>query len=151
MIAEDNSACEGIAPTTDLIIYDIHDEFDNSGGFITIYNGTAVTVDLVNYSIWRTGNYGDGNEIDYANLTGTIAPGALGILKVTTASCGPASTNGTIDNGFNGDDGIQLRNADGSVIIDDVNTYFNKGYYMVRNIGALSARTTFVAADWSTT
>ncbi|MEL1247111.1 choice-of-anchor D domain-containing protein [Flavobacterium helocola] len=151
VIAEDNSACEGIAATTDLIIYDIHDEFDNSGGFITIYNGTAVTVDLVNYSIWRTTNYGDGNEIDYANLTGTIAPGALGILKVSVGSCGPASTNGTIDNGFNGDDGIQLRNADGSVIIDDVHTYFNKGYYMVRNTGSLSARTTFVAADWSTT
>lgn len=151
VITKDNSSCEGIAVTTDLIIYDIHDEFDNSGGFITIYNGTAAPVNLVNYSIWRTSNYGDGAEIDYANLTGTIAPGALGILKVTSASCGPASTNGTIDNGFNGDDGIQLRNADGSVIIDDVHTYFNKGYYMVRNTGALSARTTFVAADWSTT
>lgn len=149
IINSENSSCEGIATTTDLIIYDIHDEYNLSGGFITIYNGTAATVDMTNYSIWRAGNYGGGYS-DYANLTGTIAPGTLGILKVTVGSCGPASTNGTIDNGFNENDGIQLRNADGSVIIDDVHTYVtSKGYYMVRNTGALTARTTYVAADWS--
>jgi hypothetical protein len=152
VITEDNSSCEGIAVTTDLIIYDIHDEKTGSGGFITIYNGTAATVDLTNYSIWRTSNYGDGNEIDYATTTGTIAAGALGILKVSTGSCGPASTNGTITNGFNEDDGIQLRDVTGTVIIDDVHTYATApGYYMVRNTGALSARTTYVAADWSIT
>ncbi|WP_264559877.1 choice-of-anchor D domain-containing protein [Flavobacterium sp. N2270] len=152
VIKEDNSSCEGVAVTTDLIIYDIHDEKTGSGGFITIYNGTASAVDLTQYSIWRTSNYGDGNEIDYAATSGTIAPGALGILKVSTGSCGPASTNGTIDNGFNQDDGIQLRNAAGTVIVDDVHTYSpSAGYYMVRNTGALSARTTYVAADWSIT
>lgn len=150
IIKEDNSACEGIAVTTDLIIYDVHDEKTGSGGFITIYNGTASAVDLTQYSIWRTSNYGDGNEVDYAATSGSIAPGALGILKVSVGSCGPASTNGTIDNGFNEDDGIQLRNAAGTVVIDDVHTYTPApGYYMVRNTGALSARTTYVAADWS--
>ncbi|MDK2771667.1 MAG: choice-of-anchor D domain-containing protein [Flavobacterium sp.] len=151
LIAEDNSSCEGIATTTDLIIYDLHDEYTGDGGFITIYNGTASTVDMVDYTLWRTSNYGDGNEIDYANLTGTIAPGALGVIRVNTAGCGPVGTNGTIDNGFNGDDQIQLRNAAGTVVIDDVHTYYNKGYYMVRNTGALSARTSYVAADWSIT
>lgn len=152
LITNDTTSCEGTATTTDLIIYDIHDEYTGSGGFITIYNGTASTVDLTNYSIWRTSNYGDGNEIDYATTSGTIASGALGILKVSVGSCGPASTNGTIDNGFNEDDGIQLRNAAGTVIIDDVHTYApSPGYYMVRNTGALSARTTYVASDWSTT
>ncbi|AWM13446.1 hypothetical protein DI487_05960 [Flavobacterium sediminis] len=151
LITNDRTSCEG-STITDLIIYDIHDEQTGSGGFITLYNGTAATVDMTNYSIWRTSNYNDGNEIDYAALTGTIAPGDLGILKVSVGSCGPASTNGTIDNGFNEDDGIQLRNADGSVVIDDVHTYATgPGYYMVRNAGALSARTSFVAADWSTT
>ncbi|WP_313804754.1 lamin tail domain-containing protein [Flavobacterium sp.] len=151
VITDDNSSCEGTAVTTDLIIYDIHDEYTGSGGFITIYNGTGATVDLTNYSVWRAGTYG-GAYSDYANLTGTIASGALGILKVSPASCGPASTNGTIDNGFNEDDGIQLRNAAGTVVIDDVHTYVtDKGYYMVRNAGALSARTTYVAADWSIT
>lgn len=153
IITNDNSTCEGSgAAPTDLIIYDIHDEYTGSGGFITIYNGTAAVVDLTNYSIWRTSNYGDGNEIDYATTSGTIAPGALGILKVSVGSCGPASTNGTIDSGFNENDGIQLRNAAGTVIIDDVHTYTTgPGYYMVRNTGALSARTTFVPADWNTT
>ena len=152
VITEDNSSCEGIAVTTDLIIYDVHDEKTGSGGFITIYNGTASAVDLTQYSIWRTSNYGDGNEIDYASTSGTIAAGALGILKVSVGSCGPASTNGTIDNGFNDDDGIQLRNAAGTVVIDDVHTYAPAtGYYMVRNTGALTARTTYVAADWSIT
>ena len=151
LIDTDNSSCEGASATSDLIIYDIHDEKTGSGGFITLYNGTAATVDLTNYSIWRTSNHDDGNEVDYANLTGTIAPGALGILKVSVGSCGPASTNGTIDGGFNEDDGIQLRNAVGSVVIDDVDTYPTvPGYYMVRNTGALSARTSYVAADWTT-
>ncbi|NHM02663.1 choice-of-anchor D domain-containing protein [Flavobacterium difficile] len=151
IITNDTSSCEGVsAVTTDLIIYDIHDEQTGSGGFITLYNGTASTVDLTNYSIWRAGDYGV-TYTDYANLTGTIAPGALGILKVSVASCGPASTNGTIDGGFNQNDGIQLRNATGSVVIDDVQTYVTgPGYYMVRNSGALNARTTFVAADWNT-
>lgn len=151
IITNDTSSCEGtVAATTDLIIYDIHDEQTGSGGFITLYNGTASTVDLTNYSIWRAGDYGM-TYADYANLTGTIAPGALGILKVSVGSCGPASTNGTIDGGFNQNDGIQLRNATGSVVIDDVQTYVvDAGYYMVRNSGALSARTTFVAADWNT-
>lgn len=151
LIDADNSSCEGASATTDLIIYDIHDEKTGSGGFITLYNGTAATVDLTNYSIWRTSNHDDGNEVDYTNLTGTIAPGALGILKVSVGSCGPASTNGTIDGGFNEDDGIQLRNAIGSVVFDDVDTYPTlPGYYMVRNTGALSARTSYVAADWTT-
>lgn len=151
VISADNTSCEGAASTSDLIIYDIHDEKTGDGGFITLYNGTAATVDLTNYTLWRTTIHDDGNEIDYATLTGTIAPGALGILKVSVGSCGPASTNGTIDGGFNANDGIQLRNAAGTVVVDDVDTYPTAaGYYMVRNVGALSARASYVAADWST-
>jgi hypothetical protein len=151
IITNNNTSCEGAASTTDLIIYDIHDEQSGSGGFITLYNGTASTVNLANYTLWRTTDHDNGAEVDYANLTGTIAPGALGILKVSVGSCGPASTNGTIDGGFNENDGIQLRNAAGTVIIDDVDAYpTGPGYYMVRNAGALSARTSYVAADWST-
>ncbi|SEP88856.1 lamin tail domain-containing protein [Flavobacterium urocaniciphilum] len=151
IITKENSSCEGSAAITDLIIYDIHDEKTGSGGFITLFNGTAAPVNLANYTLWRTSTHDDGNEIDYANLTGTIASGALGILKVSAGSCGPASTNGTIDGGFNENDGIQLRNAAGTVVIDDVDTYPTApGYYMVRNNGALLARTSYVAADWST-
>ncbi|MEO8235772.1 MAG: choice-of-anchor D domain-containing protein [Flavobacterium sp.] len=150
IINKDITSCEGAA-ISDLIIYDIHDEKTGSGGFITLYNGTAATVNMVNYALYRTTTYGNGAEAIYATLTGTIASGALGILKVSPASCGPASTNGTITGGFNEDDGIQLRNAAGTVIIDDVHTYSTgPGYYMVRNAGTLSARTSYVAADWNT-
>lgn len=152
VISTDNTSCEGASSTSDLIIYDIHDEKTGSGGFITLYNGTAATVDLLDYTLWRTSTHDDGNEVDYANLTGTIAPGALAILKVSVGSCGPASTNGTIDGGFNENDGLQLRNAAGTVVVDDVDTYPTAaGYYMVRNVGALTARASYVAADWSTT
>lgn len=152
VITNDNSSCEGVAVTTDLIIYDLHDEKTGSLGFITLYNGTSSTVNMSDYSLWRTSNYGDGNEIDYADLIGTIAPGDLGVIRVSVPGCGPASTNGTIDNGFNENDGIQLRNAAGTIIIDDVQTYVTApGYYMVRNAGAYTARTTYVAADWSIT
>lgn len=151
VISKNNSSCEGAAFTSDLIIYDIHDEKTGSGGFITLYNGTATPVNLLNYTLYRTSIHDDGNEIPYGTLTGTIASGALGIIKVSPASCGPAATNGSIAGGFNENDGIQLRNAAGTVIIDDVDTYPTApGYYMVRNSGALSARTSYVAADWST-
>jgi hypothetical protein len=150
VITRNNSSCEG-ATTSDLIIYDIHDEQTGNGGFITLYNGTAAVVNLTNYRLYRTSTHDDGFEIDYGTLTGTIASGALGIIKVSIISCGPAATNGSIAGGFNEDDGIQLRNAAGTVVIDDVDTYPTApGYYMVRNTGALNARTSYVAADWNT-
>lgn len=151
VISADNTSCEGAASTTDLIIYDIHDEKSGDGGFITLYNGTAATVNLSNYKIYRTGIANNGGETDYAVLTGSIPAGALGIIKVANPDCGPAATNGFLNAGFNANDGIQLRNAAGTVVIDDVDTYpTSAGYYMVRNAGALSARASYVAADWST-
>lgn len=149
IISSDVTSCEG-ASTTDLIIYELHDEQTGDGGFITLYNGTATTVNLADYSIYRAGDYG-GAMSNYATLTGTIAPGALGVITVDAASCGTA-TNGDLNAGFNENDQIQLRNAAGTIVIDDVHAYITgPGYYMVRNAGALSARTTFVAADWATT
>ncbi|TXI68428.1 MAG: hypothetical protein E6Q46_01225 [Flavobacterium sp.] len=149
IISSDVTSCEG-ASTTDLIIYELHDEQTGDGGFITLYNGTATTVNLADYSIYRAGDYG-GAMSNYATLTGTIAPGALGVITVDAASCGTA-TNGDLTAGFNENDQIQLRNAAGTIVIDDVHAYITgPGYYMVRNVGALSARTTYVAADWATT
>lgn len=149
IISNDVTSCQG-ASTTDLIIYELHDEQTGDGGFITLYNGTAATVNLANYSIYRAGDYG-GVMSNYATLTGTIAPGALGVITVDAASCGTA-TNGDLSAGFNENDQIQLRNVAGTIVIDDVQAYITgPGYYMVRNTGALSARTTYVAADWATT
>jgi len=150
VITKDVSSCEGAPVTTDLIIYELHDQQSGDGGFITLYNGTAATVNLSDYSIYRAGDYGAAMS-NYATLTGSIAPGALGVVTVDAASCGNA-TNGDLNAGFNENDQIQLRNAAGTIVIDDVHAYIpGPGYYMVRNAGALSARTTFVAADWSTT
>ncbi len=149
IITQDVTSCEGVS-TTDLIIYELHDEQSGDGGFITLYNGTATTVNLADYSIYRAGDYG-GAMSSYAILSGTIAPGALGVITVDAASCGTA-TNGDLTAGFNENDQIQLRNAAGTIVIDDVHAYITgPGYYMVRNAGALSARATYVAADWSTT
>jgi hypothetical protein len=144
------SGCQGLV-YNDLIIYEVHDEFTGNGGTITIFNGTASTKFMSDYTFFRTGNQNDGNEIDYGNLTGSIGPGALGIIKVNVGSCGPAATNGTIDSGFNENDGIQLRASNGITVIDDVDAYVPlKGYYMKRNTGAYTARTSYVAADWTT-
>ncbi|MBL0013997.1 MAG: choice-of-anchor D domain-containing protein [Flavobacterium sp.] len=150
VISSVSSGCQGVV-SNDLIIYEVHDEFSLDGGTITIFNGTASTKNMSDYRFYRTGNQNDGNEIDYGNLTGSIAPGALGIIKVSVGSCGPASTNGTIDNGFNENDGLQLRMSDGVTVVDDVDAYVTmKGYYMKRNVGAYTARTSYVAADWTT-
>jgi hypothetical protein len=150
VVSSVSSGCQGVV-SNDLIIYEVHDEFSLDGGTITIFNGTASTKNMSDYRFYRTGNQNDGNEIDYGNLTGSIAPGALGIIKVNVGSCGPTATNGAIDNGFNENDGLQLRASNGTTIIDDVDAYVTqKGYYMKRNVGAYTARTSYVAADWTT-
>jgi hypothetical protein len=70
---------------------------------------------------------------------------------VDNASCSyPTSEVGDLTAGFNENDQIQLQTSGGATI-DDVRTPTTVGYYMVRNTGALSARTVYVAADWSTT
>lgn len=150
VVSSVSTGCQGVV-SNDLIIYEVHDEFSLDGGTITIFNGTASTKNVSNYRFYRTGNQNDGNEIDYGNLTGSIAPGALGIIKVSAGSCGPATTNGTMANGFNENDGLQLRMSDGVTVVDDVDAYVTlKGYYMKRNVGAYTARTSYVAADWTT-
>lgn len=156
IINQDITSCEGsFATTTDLIIYEVHDEESGSGGTVTLYNGTATTINLSNYRLYRSATYG-GTAVLYATLTGTIASGALAVMQVTGGanSCTtPASTNGTISGGFNDNDEISLRNATGSLpAIDEVRTSTaGVGFYMVRNIGAYSNRATFLASDWSTT
>lgn len=145
-----NTSCQGTAVATDLVIYEIYDEDYNNGGGITIYNGTGVSKTLTNYRIYRTDNYGSGYG-NYGTLTGTLAAGALAIIKITNSDCGPAATNGSLSGGFNGGDGIQLRASNGTTIIDDVQVPSAKGYYMKRNINALTPATTHVSSYWTTT
>ncbi len=153
VITADNTSCQG--SSGDLIIYELHDEKSGDGGFISIYNGTAATVNLDNYRIFRNTNYG-GALVDYTTVfTGTIASGAIGVVYVDTASCGydnvPNYEKGDLTAGFNENDQIQLQTS-GGVVIDDVHCYTTgPGYYMKRKPGELTARTSFDAADWDTT
>lgn len=152
VITKDVTSCQGTS-ISDLIIYEVHDEQSGSGGTITLFNGTSTTKLLSNYKIFRTSNQNDGLEIDYATLTGSIAPGALGILRVKVGtSCTPLATNGTINGGFNANDGIQLRDGTGTTVIDDVDAYVPAvGYYMKRNVAGFIPRPSFIATDWTTT
>jgi hypothetical protein len=151
VITKDVTSCQG-TNITDLIIYEVHDQKTGSGGTITLFNGTATTKVLSNYRIYRTSNQNDGNEINYATLTGSIPSGGLAILRVNSGTtCGPAATNGTINGGFNENDGIQLRDGAGTTVIDDVDAYVPAaGYYMKRNVAGFIPRTSFNATDWTT-
>ncbi|MDI9310173.1 MAG: T9SS sorting signal type C domain-containing protein [Limnohabitans sp.] len=153
VIVNDVTSCQSVI--TDLIIYEVHDEFAGSGGTITFYNGTSSSINLSNYRLYRRGTYGSGAAAtNYATLTGTIAPGTLGVIQVAGGvnSCvSPVSTNGSVTGGFNEDDELSLRNSNGTTVIDEVRTAAGAGFYMVRNSGAFAARTTYNASDWSIT
>lgn len=150
IIIKDKTSCEGTSVYNDLILYEIHDEETGSGGTITLFNGTATTKVLSNYRIYRAATAVSGTYSNYATLSGSIAPGAVGIIKVAPSDCGPASTNGIVNGGFNALDGIQLRNAAGTTVIDDVNVSSTKaGYYMKRAAGAYDANSTYIASNWT--
>lgn len=153
VIVNEVTTCQSII--TDLIIYEVHDETSGAGGTITLYNGTSSSINLSNYRLYRRATYGSGAAAtNYATLTGTIAPGALGVIQVTGGvnSCvSPAATNGSVSGGFNDNDELSLRNNTGTTVIDEVRTPNTEGYYMVRNSGAFATRTTYNASDWSIT
>ena len=146
----DLTSCEGSvsANASDLIIYEVYDENGGSGGSVTIFNGTGAAVNLSNYKIERAGNYG-GSYLTYANLSGTLANGALSIIRVTGSSCTvPVTTgNGSFGSGFNANDGFRLKN--GGTIIDDVKAPNNLGYYMKRKIAFLIPEVPFVLSHWT--
>lgn len=138
---------------SDLLIYEVYDENGGSGGYVSIFNGTASSKNLSDYRLYRAGTYSLNDFANYASISGTILSGGIAIIKVTgTNQCTtPASTsNGTITGGFGSDDGFQLRASNGTTIIDDVATPNRVGYYLKRKIAALSPKTVFTNADWTT-
>jgi len=152
VIKRDNTSCQGVSVSSNLILYEVHDEKSGSGGTVTLYNGTASTINLSTYRIYRAGDANTSAYTNYGTLTGSIAPGALGFLRVSGTNCGPAATNGSINSGFNENDGIQLRGNNGSTIIDDLDApSASAGYYMKRVAGSFDASPSYVAADWTTT
>ena len=149
----DLTSCEfaavGGANASDLIIYEVYDEKDQSGGYITLYNRTGASVDLSTYSISRAGDYG-GSYSTISNLSGTIANGSVAVLGVTSSNCGYTITNnGSLGiAGFNANDGFRLLKS--NVLIDDVKAPNYVGYYLKRKSTNLNPNTTFTDAEWTT-
>ncbi|GGG53377.1 hypothetical protein GCM10007332_13820 [Epilithonimonas arachidiradicis] len=137
-----------VTPASDIIIYELYDENGGSGGIVTLYNRTGATVNLSTYSIQRAGDYG-GTYTTYANLTGTVASGAVAVIGVSSSVCGYAPTgNGSFGStGFNANDGFRLMK--GSTIIDDVHAPNTVGYYLRRKNEYLSPKTVFDANEWT--
>ena len=134
---------------SNLFIYEVYDENGGSGGVITIYNNTGAAVNLNTYSIQRAGTYG-GSYSTYANLSGSIAAGAVAIVSVSSSSCGYTPTgNGSFGaTGFNANDGFRLLN--GATLIDDVKAPNYVGYYLKRKNTNFYPNTTFTASEWTT-
>lgn len=137
-----------VTPASDIIIYELYDESGGSGGVVTLYNRTGSAVNLSTYSIQRAGDYG-GTYSTYANLTGTVASGAVAVIGVSSSVCGYAPTgNGSFGStGFNANDGFRLMK--GSTIIDDVHAPNTVGYYLRRKNDYLSPKTVFDANEWT--
>jgi hypothetical protein len=85
-------ASGAIASASDLFIYEVYDENGGSGGVLTLYNRTGVSVNLSSYSIKRARTYG-GTYATIANLSGTLAPNAVAVIAVTSSKCGYGTTN----------------------------------------------------------
>jgi len=155
LISSDLTNCEVssegavITPASDLIIYEVYDENGGTGGIVSIYNGTSSTVNLSNYNLYRAGTYGESYG-NYATMSGSVAPGAIAVIGVGGSTCGYTATNGTINGGFNDNDGFQLRKNAGATIVDDVRAPAYVGYYMRRNNADLTPNATYNDAQWST-
>ncbi|MNK86198.1 Endoglucanase C precursor [compost metagenome] len=159
LIKQDASGCEvlpngsgnGNAFASDLIFYEVYDENGGTGGIVSIYNGTESTVDLNDYSFYRTGDRGGAYSI-YGVLAGNILPGELAVIGVSGSRCGVMTTgNGSINGGFNDKDGFQLRKDSGSTIVDEVLAPDYSGYYLKRVAGSTLPKAVYDATDWTET
>lgn len=156
LITTDNSGCEGVVgggagvPATDIIFYEIYDENGQSGGTVSIYNGTGVTVDLSKFQFHRSQDYVSGGYTEYGILSGNLVAGGLAVIGVNTptSTCNyPTTNNGSINGGFNGGDGFRL--VKDNVTVDEVTVaQADPGYYYKRKVSSLLPKSTFDSADW---
>jgi predicted extracellular nuclease len=103
---------------TDLIISE-YGEGSSNNKYIELYNGTAASVDLADYQIWKITNGGDWPEYTL-NLEGELLSGETYVIGHTLFEFAPEisslSINGTLTGflNFNGDDAIGLAKLSGS-------------------------------------
>jgi hypothetical protein len=103
---------------TDLFISEISDAPSGSSSLIEIFNGTAASIDLSDYSI-RVFNNGSATPSTTANLTGTLAPGGVHVISVGTTSCdltGNGLASGLPNQTFNSAGGINFDNNSSDMI-----------------------------------
>lgn len=106
------------AATSDLLISE-YVEGSGSNKAIEIYNGTASSVDLSNYSVKLFSN-GATSETSSTTLSGTLAAGDVYVIANSSADqalLDLADTTSSVTN-FNGDDAVELLN--GSSVIDSL-------------------------------
>lgn len=109
------SGCETASSSTvptDLFISEISDATSGSSSFIEIFNGTASSIDLSDYSI-RVFNNGSASPSTTANLIGTLAPGGVHVISIGTTTCdltGNGLAGGLPDQAFNAASGINFNN-----------------------------------------
>jgi hypothetical protein len=103
---------------TDLFISEISDASSGSSSLIEIFNGTAGSIDLSDYSI-RVFNNGSATPSTTANLTGTLAPGGVHVISIGTTSCdltGNGLASGLPNQTFNSAGGINFDNNSSDMI-----------------------------------
>ncbi|TAD87474.1 MAG: lamin tail domain-containing protein, partial [Bacteroidetes bacterium] len=156
-----NSNCGSGATGTDLIISEVYDAFSGALTYIEIFNPTAGTINLSPYNIRFIT---DNNAItDLPALTGSLASGAVGVVRAATGSgdCG-VTTIQTNDAaiGINGNDRIVLRKSGADLDVVDNPSYggsnpgsgdARRGFSQLRNAGAVTPRSTYQASDWTNT
>lgn len=153
----DNGNCNNTSNTSsDIFISEVYDASSGSLSYIELFNPTASSVSLSNYTvrIVTVGNKGGTATTDYA-LSGTINSGATKILSIgtSTTSCSSISSAWSYPSGsgFNGNDQVKLLKS-GS-IIDLVNNPnygggSDPGFSQVRKPAAIGPTSTYNSNDW---
>lgn len=151
--------CDEITGGGELFISEINDSPSGSYGAIEIYNPTNTTINLSNYSVRRSGDYGSGawtwetGQAGYPNLSGNLPPGGIYLIMVGTNGnvCNNVTYNLSLGQnaGINANDQIQLRRN--GITIDDVGLPNHAGYSLIRRPDAETPKAIFDNADWTTT
>lgn len=97
---------------TDLFISEISDATSGSSSLVEIFNGTAASIDLSDYSI-RVFNNGNASPSSTLNLSGTLVSGGVHVISIGTTSCdltGNGLAGGLPDQTFNAASGINFNN-----------------------------------------
>lgn len=111
------------APCTELIISEYGDPVTGNGKYIEIYNGTASSINLANYQLWKVNNGGTWPEATLS-LSGTIASNTTYVVANNATEVPSANLYDATFCNWNGNDAIGLAKKVGTpfYLIDAVGT-----------------------------